>query len=426
MASTLIRKEQLVNLAIVNSDVAEGAAIASSKLADGANWIKKDGSVAFTADQSMGNHKLTNLAAPVSANDAARLVDVQNAAAGISAKEPVRAATTENVTLSGTQTVDGVALAAGDRVLVKAQSTGSENGIYVVASGAWARAADANTSAQMKSGTYCFVTEGTLNCDSGWILSTDGDISLGSTSLLFVQFSGAGTITAGDGLQRSGSTLSAKSANSSRISISSSGIDLATVVTAGTVGNSGANVANITFDKYGRITAAANRALTCADLGAQPADAVLTSLSAASVGVIVQTSDGVIAARTIAQGTGITVTNGNGVSGNPTIALASNVCTAGTYSSVTVDVYGRVTAGTNPAVLSPASVVTREEPTGLVNGSNATFTLSNTPVNGTEQVYLNGILLDSGAGNDYTIVGETITMLVIPQSNDKLRVSYLK
>jgi hypothetical protein len=91
-----------------------------------------------------------------------------------------------------------------------------------------------------------------------------------------------------------------------------------------------------------------------------------------------------------------------------------------------VDVYGRVTAGTNPAVLSPASVVTREEPTGLVNGSNATFTLSNTPVNGTEQVYLNGILLDSGAGNDYTIVGETITMLVIPQSNDKLRVSYLK
>jgi hypothetical protein len=124
MASTLIRKEQLVNLAIVNADVAAGAAIASTKLADGANWIKKDGSVTFTADQSMGNFKLTNLAAPVSANDAARLIDVQNSAAGISAKEPVRVATTANITLSGVQTIDGVAVIAGDRVLVKNQSTG--------------------------------------------------------------------------------------------------------------------------------------------------------------------------------------------------------------------------------------------------------------------------------------------------------------
>ena len=426
MATTLIRKEQLVNLAIVNADVAAGAAIASSKLADGANWIKKDGSVAFTGEQSMGNHKLTNLAAPVSANDAARLVDIQNASAGISAKEPVRAATTVNVTLSGAQTVDGVSLVAGDRVLVKAQTTGSENGIYVVAAGAWTRATDSNTSALMKSGTYCFVTEGILNADSGWILSTDGTITLGSTALSFVQFSGAGTITAGDGLQKSGSTLSAKTVSSSRIAISASGIDLAAVVTGATVGNSGASVANITFDNYGRITSASNRNLTCGDIGAQPSDAVLTSLAAASTGIIVQTSDGVIAARTITQGTGIAVTNGNGVSGNPTIALASGVCTPGTYSSVTVDTYGRVTAGTNPTVLALANVVTREVPSGLVNGSNTTYTLANTPVVGTEQVYLNGILLDVGAGNDYTISGATITMLVTPQTNDKLRVTYLK
>ena len=119
MATTLIRKEQLVNLAIVNADVAAGAAIATSKLADAANFILRTGTVAFTADQSMGNFKLTNLAAPVSANDAARLIDIQNASAGISAKDAVRVATTANITLSGAQTIDGVSVIAGDRVLVK-------------------------------------------------------------------------------------------------------------------------------------------------------------------------------------------------------------------------------------------------------------------------------------------------------------------
>ena len=427
MASTLIRKEQLVNLAIVNADVAAGAAIASTKLADGANWIKKDGSVTFTADQSMGNFKLTNLAAPVSANDAARLIDVQNSAAGISAKEPVRVATTANITLSGVQTIDGVSVLAGDRVLVKNQTTGGENGIYVCAAGAWTRATDADTSVKMKSGTYCFVTEGSTNADSGWILSTDGAITLGTTSLGFVQFSGAGTMTAGDGLQKSGSTFSVKTASSSRISVTASGIDLATVTTGATLGASGANIPNFTFDNYGRITAGSNRSLSCADISAQPANGSLTSLGVAGNGILVKTATDTITPRTITGTAGqISVANGDGISGNPTIALVGSICTPGTYTSVTVDTYGRVTAGTNPSVLSGSNMVTRETPTGLVNGSNTTYTLANTPTVGSDEVFLNGILLDPGAGNDYTISGATITMLVTPQTNDKLRVSYRK
>lgn len=427
MASTLIRKEQLVNLAIVNADVAAGAAIASSKLADGANWIKKDGSVAFTADQSMGNMKLTNLGAPVSANDAARLVDIQNSAAGISAKDAVRVATTGNITLSGAQTIDGVSVVAGDRVLVKDQTTANQNGIYVAAAGAWSRAADADSSAEVKSGMFVFVCEGTTLADSGWILSTDGTITLGTTSLTFVQFSTAGNILPGTGMSKTGNTLNVNTASSSRIVVNSTNIDLATVITGATVGNSGANVANITFDAYGRITAGSNRALACADIGAQPSDAALTSLAACGNGMLCQTVDGTITARTITGTAGqVTVTNGDGISGNPTIALVGSICAPGTYTSVTVDTYGRVTAGTNPTVYASGNFITRETPTGSVNGSNTSFTLANTPSAGTEEIYLNGILMDSGAGNDYTISGATITMLVVPQTNDKLRVNYRK
>jgi hypothetical protein len=279
----------------------------------------------------------------------------------------------------------------------------------------------------MKSGTYCFVTEGSINADTGWILSTDGAITLGTTTLSFVQFSGAGTMNAGDGLQKSGSTFSVKTASSSRISVTASGIDLATVTTGATLGASGANIPNFTFDNYGRITAGSNRSLSCADISAQPANGSLTSLGVAGNGILVKTATDTITPRTITGTAGqISVANGDGISGNPTIALVGSICTPGTYTSVTVDTYGRVTAGTNPSVLSGSNIVTRESPSGLINGSNTTYTLANTPSVGTEEVFLNGILLDPGAGNDYTISGATITMLVTPQTNDKLRVSYRK
>jgi phage-related tail fiber protein len=87
--------------------------------------------------------------------------------------------------LSGTQTIDGVVLNAGDRVLVKTQTAGKDNGIYVVAAGAWTRATDADTSAKLGSGTYVNVNEGTDNTDTGFVLTTDGAITLGTTALVF-------------------------------------------------------------------------------------------------------------------------------------------------------------------------------------------------------------------------------------------------
>ena len=110
-------------------------------------------------------------------------------------KESCRVATTANITLSGTQTIDGVAVVANDRVLVKNQTTGSQNGIYVVAAGAWARATDCDANAEVTSGLHTFVTEGITNGNTGWQLTTDDPITVGTTALVFAQFTGGGGVS---------------------------------------------------------------------------------------------------------------------------------------------------------------------------------------------------------------------------------------
>jgi hypothetical protein len=133
--------------------------------------------------------------------------------AGFSIKAPVMAIATGNITLSGAQTVDGVSLVAGNRVLVAGQTSGADNGIYVVASGAWARSADADSSSEVKDGMSVFVEQGTTYGDSTWVLVTNNAIALGSTALTFVQFSGLGQITAGAGLSKTGNELSVNVGN---------------------------------------------------------------------------------------------------------------------------------------------------------------------------------------------------------------------
>lgn len=145
---------------------------------------------AATGNYSMGGNKITNLGTPTADTDAATKAYVDAARAGLDVKLSVRAATTANITLSGTQTIDGVAVAAGDRVLVKNQSTASANGIYVVAAGSWTRATDADSDAEVHAGMFTFVTEGTTNADTGWVLTQNDPITVGTTSLAFTQFSG--------------------------------------------------------------------------------------------------------------------------------------------------------------------------------------------------------------------------------------------
>ncbi len=160
-----------------------------------------------------GNIKISD---PTEAAHAATKQYVDAARSGLDVKASVRAATTATVNLStdvdAGSVIDGVTLVAGDRILIKDQGVGGvahvDNGIYVVAaSGAPTRATDADSSAEVTAGLFTFVEEGTANGDAGFVLATNGSITVGSTALLFTQFSGTGQITAGDGLSKSGSTL---------------------------------------------------------------------------------------------------------------------------------------------------------------------------------------------------------------------------
>ncbi|NBD24313.1 hypothetical protein [Paenibacillus glycinis] len=121
--------------------------------------------------------------------------DKIDAAIGLKAgNADVRVASTSNIVLSGLQSVDGVVLQAGDRVLVAGQTAGEQNGIYVAASGAWARAADADTSAKLASGLSVYVREGTVNAKTEWRLSSTGVAIVGTTPLGFTLMSGAGSV----------------------------------------------------------------------------------------------------------------------------------------------------------------------------------------------------------------------------------------
>ena len=194
---------------------------------------------------------ITGLANPVNDSDAANKGYVDSLAQGIDAKASVVVATTANITLSGTQTIDGIALSVGDRVLVKDQTSQASNGIYLCASSTWTRTTDANTWDELVA-AFTFVEKGTTQANNGYIATITAGGTLGTTAVTFAQFSGAGQITAGDGLTKTGNTLNVGTASSSRIVVNADNIDLATTaVTAGTY-------KSVTADAYGRITAGTN------------------------------------------------------------------------------------------------------------------------------------------------------------------------
>lgn len=167
-----------------------------------------------TADVNLGSRKITNLNTPTTSSDAATKGYVDNSIAGLKWKNSVKVATTANITLSGAQTIDGISVVAGDRVLVKNQTTPSQNGIYDVASGSWTRSSDMNTWTMIPSAAV-YVEQGTINADTKWNCTSDSGGTLNTTAITFIQFAGIDLITAGDGLSKSGNVLSANVDNQS-------------------------------------------------------------------------------------------------------------------------------------------------------------------------------------------------------------------
>ncbi len=227
------------------------------------------------ANVGMNGKRLTGLADPVGDQDAATKAYVDATAVGLDVKASARVATTESITLSGVQTIDGVGVLAGERVLVKDQSDASENGIYdVVSGGAWTRSADA-VQDELNSGAFCFIEEGTVNANSGFVVSTSNPITIGSDDIEFSQFSGAGQITAGAGMTKSGNTLDVNTASADRVVVNANNIDLATHGTAGTYNG-------LTVDAYGRATSFSSPTTLAgySITDAQPLSGTLTLISA--------------------------------------------------------------------------------------------------------------------------------------------------
>ena len=206
----------------------------------GVRTNRLDQMAAPTGAVSLNSQKITNLAAPVNSNDAATRGFVESTAQGLDVKDSCKAATTGNITISTAlnngDTLDGVTLANGDRVLVKDQSTASENGIYVVAASP-ARADDLAAGSDA-AGMFTFVESGSVNADNGFVCTSNkGSAQVGTNNLTFAQFSGAGQITAGDGLDKSGNTLSLDLKSNGGLVIESTelAIDLAASSITGTL-----------------------------------------------------------------------------------------------------------------------------------------------------------------------------------------------
>lgn len=272
---TQIKKRQIADGAIDDSKVQAGAAIASSKLADGGNFVKKDGTVAMTGNLNMGSQAITNVATGSNSGDAVNKGQLDAAIAALNslfdAKGSVKAATTGNIALSNPATAvfDGITLSVNERLLVRSQTAPAENGIYLFKGSAAAlvRASDMDVWDEV-AGAFLAVEQGVTYGDSIWLCTSNGGGTLGTTPITWMSI--------------------------------------------------------------------------------------------------------------------------------PTAGLNHN------------------------------NFVDKEIPSGSINGVNTIYVLANTPVSGSEHVYINGILTESGAGNDYTISGATITTLEPLAVGEKMRVSYRK
>lgn len=431
MAVTQIRLNKQAKDGSLTADT-EGRAKMADNYVTAAKILKSD---TFDFATAGGTVKVST---PVAATDAANKQYVDSVAQGLDVKQSVRAATTVAGTLASSfengDVIDGVTLVTGDRILIKNQASGIENGIYTVnVSGAPTRAVDFATSANV-SGAFTFVEEGTVNDDNGWVCTNAAVTAVvGTDSLSFVQFSGAGQIIAGAGLTKSGNTLDVGQNATGAIVVNADDIawnpDNSTLEITGSgpgtarIKDNGVSTAKIaggavTVDKLSdlRLTAGAGLSLNYA-AGRVRSDNTVVSVSASSISLTDDSTNFVEV-----DATGTVSSNVSGFTSGR-VPIGTVVTAGGSISTVNDK---RAWLDVETGTLSNSNFVDKETPSGTINGSNVTFTLAFTPVSGSEHLYLNGVLQKPGAGNDYTISGATITYNNAPQTGDVLLASYRK
>lgn len=312
-------------------------------------------------------------------SDAYTKTEIDGMLQGLKAKASVIVATTANITLSGTQTIDGVAVTAGQRVLVKNQTTASQNGIYVCSASAWSRSTDADTSTNIMS-AYVFVEQGTANQDTAWVMNTDS-VVLDTTLLTWVKFAGSGAyaatshthsaadITSGTLAVTVGGTGTTSSTGTGSVVLSTS----PTLVTpnigvaSGTSFNSITGLSSTTPNMDGVASIGTSTTVARADhvhpaqttiIGnAGTATTLATGRTISLTGDVIYTSD--------------TFDGSANVTGTATLATVTDSGT-GTFKKITVDTKGRVTG---------TVAVAQSDITGLLGASSITNTmLANTAV----------------------------------------------
>ena len=476
MAITKIRGlTQIKEKSIYDINIADDANIKTSKLEDGYRIAFLDGSRVFTGDLNLGGHRITNLADAIHPSDAVTKRQLDTFAQGLDVRESCKAATTGPITLSGLQSIDGVILQEGDRVLVKDQENKAENGIYIAKETDWVRAPDFDEPDDIDPGIFVFVEDGEKYKGAGFVLISPKPSVVGQDPIEWTQFTGLGQVTAGLGLWKDGNYIAVGEGlgiycTEDAVNIKLADDALKVDENGLTINEKGVKTKHI--DDY---------AITGIKLNPEIAGPGITITSENVLAVnpdnqtievasdVVKVKDGGIDTRHIADGA-ITIAKiddnvaGNGlikdinglhvsvdenifsiVSDKITIedgkiayskletASPAQILVAnenGVLSAVTVhgdaeiDITGKVTLP--PNVLKAENYVVREVPIGDVDGQNTVFELQNEPVEGTVMVFVNGILMDEGETNDYTISGRIITFTFAPQTGDKIRVTYFK
>ena len=302
----------IANASLTNSAVTVG----TTAIALGASSLTLGGltSVAVTQD-------------PVSALQLATKQYVDSVAQGLDPKASCVAATTTNITLSGTQTIDGVALIAGDRCLVKDQTLSQNNGIYLVAAGAWTRATDMDSWAEVP-GAFTFIEQGTAYADTGWVCTSNAGGTLGTTPITWVQFAGVGSYTAGTGLTLTGTQFSITN----------------TAVTPASYG-SATQVGTFTVNAQGQLTLAGSTTITPAvgsitGLGTGVATALAVNVGSAGAFVTFNGALGTPSSGTVTNLTGTASININGTVGATTPTTGAFTTVAATTVTATTGIFG--------------------------------------------------------------------------------------